>query len=153
MTKQNIELIGRNGLPGNIGSIELIETHISWVIVCDDFVYKIKKSIHYSFLDFSTLQKRKFYCERELELNKRLTANIYLDVLPVKYDSCKLFIGNREGKIIDYAVRMRKLPPEKRMDKLLLANKISATDIESLAEKISRFHQHTNIIHSEKTTD
>jgi aminoglycoside phosphotransferase family enzyme len=154
MTKQNIDqLIAQMGLPENAVSIELIETHISWVIVCDEFVYKIKKPIQYSFLDFSTLQKRKFYCERELELNKRLTANIYLDVLPVKYDSCKLSIGDGEGKIIDYAVRMRKLPPEKRMDKLLLANKVCATDIKSLAEKISSFHQQTNIIQSKQMAD
>ena len=149
MTNQNIEqLIAQNGFPENPGSVHLIETHISWVIVCDDFVYKIKKPLKYSFLDFSTLQKRKFYCERELELNKRLTEDIYLDVLRVKYKAGKLFVGSSDGKIVDYAVRMNKLPQEKRMDKLLLADNILPTDIKNIAEKISRFHQQTNIIKS-----
>ena len=109
MTQQNIEqLIAQKGFPENPVSVELIETHISWVIVCDNFVYKIKKPIHYSFLDFSTLEKRKFFCEREIELNKRLTENIYLDVQPVKYNA-QIFIGDGEGKIIDYAVRMNRI--------------------------------------------
>jgi aminoglycoside phosphotransferase family enzyme len=149
MTQQNIEqLIAQKEFPQNTISVELIETHISWVIACDNFVYKIKKPIRYSFLDFSTLQKRKFYCEREIELNKRLTENIYLDVLPVKYNSNKIFIGNNAGKVIDYAVQMRRLPSEKRMDKLLIAHKVSATDIKNLAGKISSFHQQCDIIQS-----
>ena len=75
MTTQNIEqLIAQKQSSGNAVSIELIETHISWIILCDSFVYKIKRPIKYSFLDFSTLQKRKFYCEREIELNKRQMA-------------------------------------------------------------------------------
>ena len=148
MTQQNIEqLIAQKSFPENTVSIELIETHISWIIMCDSFVYKIKKPIEYSFLNFSTLTKRKFYCEREVELNKRLTENIYLDVQPVKYNISKIFIGNGAGKIIDYAVRMHKLPAEKRMDNLLLADGVSAADIKQLAEKISNFHKETQVIY------
>ena len=96
MTQQNIEqLIKQKSLPENTVSIELIETHISWIIMCDSFVYKIKKPIEYPFLNFSSLNKRKFYCEREVELNKRLTENVYLDVQPVKYNINKIFIGKR----------------------------------------------------------
>ena len=147
MTRENIDT-----LSANINSIELIDTHISWVILCDDFVFKIKKPIHYSFLDFSTLDKRKLYCEREIELNKRLTDGIYLDVQPVKYHE-QIFIGNAEGKIIDYAVRMKRIDSEKQMDKLLLKKQVSVTDIKNLAEKISRFHQQTNIIYHKNFLD
>ena len=85
MNRENINRLINNGsFPVETDSVDLIETHISWVIICDAFVYKIKKPIKYSFLDFSTLEKRKFCCEREIELNNRLTKNIYLGVLPVK---------------------------------------------------------------------
>ena len=74
MTKEQIDkLVHEGNFPGHSGKPDFIETHISWVILCDRFVYKIKKPISYSFLDFSTLEKRKYYCEREIFLNKRLT--------------------------------------------------------------------------------
>jgi aminoglycoside phosphotransferase family enzyme len=154
MTKKTIEqLIAQKDFPCNSVSVHLIETHISWVLVCDAFVYKIKKPIRYSFLDFSTLQKRKFYCERELELNRRLTEDVYVDVLPVKYHSSKIFIGKNSGKIIDYALRMHKLPAEKRMDKLLITGNVSTTDIKKLAKKIGRFHQQGKIIYTKEMAD
>ena len=78
MTKEQInKLLSEGEFPENHNRPELMETHISWVFVCDRFVYKVKKPIQYSFLDFSTLKKRKYYCDREIELNRRLTDNIY----------------------------------------------------------------------------
>src|SRR4249919_1713820 len=119
MTKEQInKLLLEGRFPESSGRPELIETHISWVFLCDQFVYKIKKPIHYSFLDFSTSEKRKYYCSREIELNLRLTDNIYLDVQTVREISGQFFIGNESGEIIDYAVRMRKLDKTKQMDKL-----------------------------------
>jgi aminoglycoside phosphotransferase family enzyme len=126
-----------------------LETHISWVIICDEFVYKIKKPAKYSFLDFSTLERRKLYCEKEIELNRRLTKNVYLNILPVKQDASEIFIGDATGEIIDYAVNMRKLPEARRMDNLLFNNHISVCDIKNLAIKISCFHKHTDVIHKE----
>src|SRR5665213_1150873 len=83
MTKEQIDTLHSGGkFPENTGIPELIETHISWVFLCDDFVYKIRRPIHYSFLDFSTIEKRKYYCEREIELNRRLTDDVYIDVQP-----------------------------------------------------------------------
>jgi len=64
-------------------NIELIETHISWVILTGDFAYKIKKPVNFGFLDFSTLNKRQHYCEQELRLNRRLAPTIYLDVVSI----------------------------------------------------------------------
>jgi len=142
-------LISEKNFPESTLKAELIETHISWVIICDEFVYKIKKPIRYSFLDFSTLEKRKFYCEREIELNKRIAYDVYLEVLPVKKNASKLFIGAAVGSVMDYAVKMRKLPQEKRMDKLLLKNEVSANDIYNLAMKIGNFHQHADVIYSD----
>jgi len=77
MTKEQInKLLLKGKFPENFCAPELLETHISWVFLCSNFVYKIKKPMHYSFLDFSTIDKRKYYCLREIELNKRLTDDI-----------------------------------------------------------------------------
>ncbi len=132
---------------------ELIETHISWVFICHRFVYKIKKPIKYSFLDFSTLEKRKKYCEREIELNKRLTNTIYLDVVPINRLNDHYKIGGKEGNVIDYAVRMLKMDRTKQMDQLLIQNKVTNSDIKNLAKKIALFHGNTTIIHQKDVLD
>ncbi|OQP63832.1 hypothetical protein A3860_23115 [Niastella vici] len=154
MTKEQIDkLISAGEFPEHNGRPELIETHISWVILCDRFVFKIKKPVCYSFLDFSTLEKRKYYCEREIELNKRLTEHIYLDVQPVTEISDLFFIGKKEGEIIDYAVRMRKQDRNLQMDVLLSNNKVIHSDMRNLAKKIADFHKKTTIIYQKDLLD
>lgn len=143
MTKEQIQKIT---FKGDVQKPELIETHISWVLLGDALVYKIKKPIKYSFLDFSTIELRKYYCDREIELNKRLTENLYLDVQPVVNDRNFIFIGNGEGEVIDYAVRMRKFDRTRQMNNLLLANQVTDSNIRNLAKKIAAFHQTTRII-------
>ena len=123
---------------------ELIETHISWVIICEDLVFKMKKPISYSFLDFSTLEKRKFYCERELKLNSRI-SDIYLDVVPVVEIDGKYSIGSGEGEIVDYALRMKKLDADLKMDVMIRENNISADHIVALAQKIAEFHENAEV--------
>jgi len=132
---------------------ELIETHISWVLICHRFVYKIKKPIKYSFLDFSTLEKRKKYCKREIELNKRLTDDIYLDVVPIYRLNDHYKIGGNEGTVVDYAVRMLKMDRAKQMDQLLVQNKVTRSDIQNLAKKIAVFHGNTIIIYQKDVLD
>jgi len=154
MTRQQInKLLLEGEFPGNSTLPELIETHISWVFLCNNFVYKIKKPVRYSFLDFSTIEKRKYYCEREIELNKRLADDIYLDVQKVGEISGTFFIGDENAEVVDYAVRMRKLDRDKQMNRLLLNNKVFATDIQNLAEKIATFHKNTGIIYEKNFLD
>ena len=154
MTKDQInKLLLEGELPGNGQRPELIETHISWVFVCEHFVYKIKKPIQYSFLDFSTLKKRKYYCEREIELNKRLTDNIYLDVQTINESNGCYLIGGEKGEVIDYTVRMRKMSRNKQMDILLKNNQVTETDIFNLAKKIASFHKNTSIIYEKNYLD
>lgn len=147
MTKEQVNNLILKGLPADGVNPELVETHISWVILCERFAYKIKKPIQYSFLDFSTLAKRKYYCEREIELNKRLTHDIYIDVLPVVETFGNFFINNTAGEAVDYVVRMRKVDRNKQMDVLLQNNKVTVGDINNLAEKIARFHRSSAIIY------
>jgi uncharacterized protein len=154
MTKEQINSLLATGIfPETAGKRELIETHISWVIVGDQFVYKIKKPVHYSFLDFSTPQMREHFCKKEIELNKRLTDNTYLDVQPVNEWHGHFTIGANEGTTIDYAVRMRKLDREKQMNVLLSQNRVTWHDIRNLAEKIASFHKNANIIYKKDFMD
>ncbi len=142
MTSEQINKLLLTGeFPENQASPELIETHISWVFVCDQFVYKIKKPVHYSFLDFSTLSKRKYYCEREVMLNRRLTEGIYIGVQPIKDKPGHIFTGDGPGDIIDYAVTMQKMDRSRQMDQLLKQGAVTEMDIRKLAERIAGFHQ------------
>ncbi|MGB5437477.1 MAG: hypothetical protein WBM98_16395 [Maribacter sp.] len=154
------KLISEGEFPSPTKERKLVETHISWVILCDQYVYKIKKPMHYSFLDFSTLELRKHFCERELELNRRFTDNVYLEVLPIYETNNQYQIGGEkarlpdgQGKIVDYALKMRKLDPKKQMDVLLAKNKVSASNIENLAERISDFHKKATIIYKKTVLD
>lgn len=143
MTKDDIDLLITSGFSDQGKTIELIETHISWVIITPLFTFKIKKPVKYPFLDFSTLDKRKFYCEREVHLNGRLSHDVYLGVLPVWRYKDKFIIGEAApGVIVDYTVQMRTLDSEKRMDKLLNAGLLTFNDLKPVAEKLVTFHQH-----------
>jgi uncharacterized protein len=132
---------------------KLIETHISWVLMCDEFVFKIKKPMQYPFLDFSTSEKRKYFCEREVELNQRLTTDMYLDVVPVHEEFGKLFVGESTGAVIDYAVQMKRMDTEREMDILLKHGKVTKQDILSLTERIAEFHLQARIIEHKDPTD
>jgi aminoglycoside phosphotransferase family enzyme len=147
MTGEEIhKLLSKGKFSESAGLTELVETHISWVIVCDDFVYKIKKPIKYSFLDFSTLELRRHFCERELELNQRFSKNIYLEILPIYKHNGQYVVGGNDGTIVDYTLKMRKLDSEKQMDVLLAKNKVSGLDIKNLAEMVVQFYKKATII-------
>ena len=107
MQESEIKELALNGIfqkePLN-GKID--ETHISWVILSKDHAFKIKKPLKLSFLDFSSLQDRKHFCEREVELNRRFT-DIYQCVIPVHKANGQWYIGGKGKKIIDFAVQMR----------------------------------------------
>lgn len=122
----------------------LIETHISWVILAGQFAYKIKKSINLGFLDFSTLEKRRFYCNEELRLNKRLAPSIYLAVVPITGTvECPQWAG--EGEAIEYAVKMRAFCQQAQLDRVLDSGALKPEQIDSLANHISTFHGQTEV--------
>ena len=80
----------------NPGNIELCQTHISFVFLTEKFVFKLKKAVDFGFLDFSTLEKRRFYCEKELELNRRLCPDLYLEVVPINKSNVFKIKGFRQ---------------------------------------------------------
>jgi uncharacterized protein len=120
------------------GPIELVQTHISYVFLTKDFVYKVKKAVNFGFLDFSTLEKRRFFCEKELSLNKRLCDDMYLEVAPInKSDIIKI---KGKGETVEYALKMKRMQQEKIMTKLLEENKVDDKLIDKIAKIIAEFH-------------
>jgi aminoglycoside phosphotransferase family enzyme len=146
MRKEDAEILAEKGffedkkLDG-----KLVETHISWVILSGEFAFKIKKPLKLSFLDFSTLALRKKFCYRELELNSRF-SNIYCGVFPIEKKGDKWRIGENGGETVDFAVQMKLMDNELRMDELLSEDKVQNDQIVSLAKQVARFHQEAPVI-------
>ncbi|MCU0356406.1 MAG: hypothetical protein MUE95_02385 [Cyclobacteriaceae bacterium] len=147
MTSEDIlQLMAHGNFPKPCVKPELIETHISWVIICGDDVYKIKKPIRYPFLDFSTIEKRRHFCERELQLNQRLTRSMYLDVVPVFIESNIYHVGEGSGQPVEYAVHMRSMDRSRQMDVLLRQAQVTPAHIIALADQIVSFHQRAVVL-------
>ncbi len=131
-------LLQPDAYPQETGKIDLIQTHISLVFLTKDYVYKVKKAVNFGFLDFSTLDKRRLYCQKELELNRRLCPQIYLEVVPItKSDTIK--IGG-DGETIEYALKMKRLPQDCIMTILLKEGKIDKKVIDDIAKIVAEFH-------------
>lgn len=120
-------------------SVTLIETHISWVLLTEHDVYKIKKPVEFGFLDFSSAAKRKHACEREVELNRRLADDVYLGVVPVRLQGQRLTLDG-SGDIVDWAVQMRRLDDRDRADVRLAEGRLEPADIARIAERVASFH-------------
>lgn len=120
------------------GRIELTQTHISFVFLTRNFVYKVKKAVDLGFLDFTTLEKRRFFCEKELELNRRLCRDMYLEVVPINRSN--VFKIKGKGRTVEYAVKMKRMPQEKIMTNLLEENKVDSKLIDEIAKIIAEFH-------------
>lgn len=132
-------LCDENSYPHPVKYIKKLETHISWVFLTGDFAYKIKKPVDFGFLNFLTLEKRKYFCEKEVELNKELT-DIYLKTVEIKRDeNGKIKIGGK-GETIEYGVMMKELPQEAMMSHLLSKNKVTLSMINEVAKIIAMFH-------------
>jgi aminoglycoside phosphotransferase family enzyme/predicted kinase len=129
-------LLRPQAYPHPVDGVEHIETHISHVLLAGDYAYKVKKPINLGFLDFSTLERRKFFCEEEIRLNGRLAPQIYLAVVPIVGTAAEPCIGGEDGTILEYAVKMRCFD----QDALLTRRPVSAGLADRLAERVAAFH-------------
>ena len=118
--------------------IEIVETHISWVILAGPFAYKIKKALDLGFLDFSTLEKRRFACSEEIRLNRRTAPDIYLDVVAIAGNATAPRFG--AAPVIEYAVRMHRFAREDGLDFLLARGALATADVDAVAAMIAAFH-------------
>lgn len=126
--------------PHPIEAVTLFETHISWVLLTGEFVYKIKKPVDFGFLDFSTLEKRHFYCQEELRLNARLAPPLYLEVVAICGTPNTPHVDGT-GVAIEYAVKMRQFDPQQTFDKLLARDALTLPIISDTATMLATFHQ------------
>lgn len=125
--------------PDPVDAIELVETHASAVFLAGDLVYKIKKPVDFGFLDFSTLERRRFFTHEEIRLNQRLTHDVYLDVVPVVEVGGRLQLFG-EGPVVEYAVKMRRLPDDRMLSALLMKGQAGEEIFAAVAERLSRFY-------------
>ena len=120
--------------------IELIQTHISYVFLTGDYVYKLKKPANYGFLDFSTLEKREHFCHEELRLNQRGAAELYLNVLPIVQAGDKFVLGGT-GEAVDYVVKMRQFPQETLLSVMYDRGELTEQHLIDLAKVLAAFHK------------
>ncbi|MCF6355602.1 MAG: AAA family ATPase [Candidatus Polarisedimenticolaceae bacterium] len=123
--------------PASVTVIHPIETHISTVLLTGDYAYKIKKPVDLGFLDFSSLARRKHFCEEEIRLNRRLAPQIYLDVVPITGTTSKPHMGGT-GPIIEYAVRMRQFEPTALLSSH--PDLLTVERMDQLARIVASFH-------------
>jgi uncharacterized protein len=127
---------------------ELLETHISWVLLDGKFAWKFKKPVVLEFVDFSTIQRREHFCHEELRLNRRLAPELYLDVVPVA-GTTQAPVLEGPGAPIDFAVKMRRFPQEQLLSVVLERGELTAEHIDGLAETVADFHQRIDVAGAE----
>mgnify|MGYP001287902189 CR=1 FL=1 len=125
--------------PHPVGKVEFRETHISIVALAGEFVYKVKKPLDLGFLDFTSLEKRCHYCHQEVALNRRLSRDIYLEVVAITRDATGYRLQG-DGAAVEYAVKMRRLPDDAAMERLLRAGRLPQTAVTDLARHLMRFY-------------
>ena len=135
-----------NSYPHRPRSVESLETHMSWIFLAGDLVYKLKKPVRFSYLDFSTPERRAAACEAEMAVNHRLAPRVYLRVAALTTDGGRLAIDGA-GRVVDRLVVMRRLDAARMLDRVLGAGPVDAAQGAGLAAVLARFYRHTTRIH------
>ncbi|CAD5106935.1 bifunctional aminoglycoside phosphotransferase/ATP-binding protein [Zestomonas carbonaria] len=128
--------------PHPVESFQVIETHISWVLLTGPYAYKIKKPVNFGFLDFTDLDARRHFCGEELRLNQRLTEGLYLEVLPITGSAESPQLGD-DGPAIEYALKMRQFPQSQLLSEVQARGELTCAHIDALARQIADFHAQT----------
>lgn len=125
--------------------VELKQTHISYVFVAGEYVYKVKKPVRFAFIECSTLAERYRLCLEELRLNRRLSPDVYLGVLPIFQERRGFSLGAPvrafDPRALEYAVKMRRLPEQRMLDRLVGGGAVAKEAIQALAGRLAAFHQ------------
>ncbi len=124
--------------PHPVAEIEVRQTHISVVFLAGEYVFKIKKPVQLGFLDFSTLERRRHYCEEEVRLNRRLAPEVYLGVVPVARSGSSLRF-EAQGEVVEWAVKMLRLPQHVTLQKRVQRDEVSVDQVQALAARSPLF--------------
>ena len=144
-------LLQPGAYPHLVDGVELVSTHISWVLLAGEYAYKIKRPVRYPFVDLTSLERRRFLCEEELRLNRRFAPDLYIDVSKIvaANEALRIFAsdaasaagsGSKEEMILDYAVRMRRFPQAEELDRLLDARRIEPHELETFGHRLAQTH-------------
>jgi aminoglycoside phosphotransferase family enzyme len=128
--------------PERPSQVDVIETHMSWVFMTDEHVYKLKKPVRHSFVNFGTLEARSYYCQEAIRLNRRLAEDVYLGVVSLTVDrSGELRLGGG-GKPVESLVKMRRLPRDRMLDRAIEQDSVSLEEVQRLAQVLAAFYRH-----------
>ena len=133
-------LLKPGSYPHAVEGARLIQTHISFVVIAGEYVYKWKKPVNFGFLDFSTLEKRKFYCERELVLNRRLCPEVYLDRVTINAADGRLSL-NGLGEVVEYGIKMARMPEDRMMTRVIEAGELTKDHIDAIITTLIPFYR------------
>ena len=143
-----LELSQASAFPEPVGDVTVRQTHISNVFIAGDVVYKVKKPVKLSFLDFSTVELRHHFCEEEVRINQPWAPNVYLGVVPITHDSTGLrFQGY--GPVVDWAVKMRRLPESATLRSRLVDGSLQISDLNNIARRIAALHHRSTLLEGE----
>ncbi len=120
--------------------IELLQTHISFILLTGEYAYKIKKIVDFGFLDYSTLEKRRYFCEQELQMNQQQAPELYLEVLPIIEIGDRFQFGENQNHAIEYSLKMRQFPQENLFINLFNQDKLTKQEMETLGNVVAKFH-------------
>ena len=127
-------------------TVERRETHMSWVFLAGEAVYKLKKPVRFSYLDFSTLEKREAACRAELRLNRRLAPDVYREVMPLVRTADGMALGGK-GEPLDWLVVMRRLDERTTLDSMIAAEAVETWHIDRLVATLTRFYRHARLVY------
>jgi aminoglycoside phosphotransferase family enzyme/predicted kinase len=133
-------LLKPDAYPEDVTGVELVQTHVSYIFLTDRYAYKIKKPVDFGFLNFSTIDRRRFYCNEEVRLNRRLCPDIYEGVVEL-YETPSGAAFHGTGSIIDYAVKMKRLPANRMLDRLVDAGTVTPAVMRRISAVIAEFHR------------
>ncbi|MGV3741420.1 MAG: hypothetical protein ACO1NO_03815 [Burkholderiaceae bacterium] len=128
------------GAEGDEGNVETIETHMSWIFLTCRYAYKLKKPVFYDPIDFRTVQKRHFYCEEEVRLNRRLAPDVYLGTIPLTIDDGGRLQLAGHGHVVDWLVKMRRLPADMMLDHKLANGTARDEDADRITATLAGFY-------------
>jgi aminoglycoside phosphotransferase family enzyme len=122
-----------------VSAIELVETHVSWIVLTGEFAYKIKRPVRYAFIDMRDMERRAFLCREELRLNRRFAPELYLEVCVITGEAGGARIGG-QGQIIEYAARMRQFDRDSELDQLLEAGRVQSQQLKMFGRTLADIH-------------
>jgi len=120
--------------------VSLVQTHISFVLLAGRYVYKWKKPVDFGFLNFSTLEKRKYYCEQELQLNRRLCPDLYEELVTINKDGDS-FCLNGSGEVVEYGIRMARMDEEQMMGRVMARGELTTAHIDTIIDQLVPFYE------------